>query len=421
MARRPRPTAAAFASIFPFGFAPILSTFVAAGAVLSLSGCGNCEVTVRQVSLAPIAAGGFDDIETDQSTHRLFMADQTPPGIDTVDLSSTKPRFIGTVAMSAAPNGLALAPDRKLLYAGLDGGTVAVVDVDQSSPTSMQVVDTFPVDMPTADLMDYNRFNQRLYVASGRGGQVVGVDTKTKQIIEHYNLKVSVEQPRFDPSDGMLYVTTPSTNTLHQFNPSTSKETRTYVLDGCRPKGLAINPSRQLAMVACRGSVAVLNLRSGGYEVTQAVPGADIVNYDAGADRFVIASPHGARDSSVGVFDGSGNFLSSVSAVAKTHAAVFDDLHGLVYAPGALGLMSFTPSACGPVPDWLRFAGGMSFFVVPILAAALFLFLYARRPRGPARKSFEQLQAEDLTMERERMRELEDAMLGPVVRHKLES
>jgi hypothetical protein len=176
--------------------------------------------------------------------------------------------------------------------------------------------------------------------------------------------------------------------------------------------------------MACQSTMAIVNLRSGAYEVTSTVPGGDIVSYDAGLDRFVAASPHGRLDSSIGVFDGSGRFLGAASASEKSHAAVFDDAHGLVYAPASTGLMTFAPAACTPPPDWLKFLGGLSFFVTPLLALGLFLYMYARRRRerlsGPARPTWRQMQEEDLAAERERMRALEDAMLGPRVSNKIQ-
>jgi len=120
----------------------------------------------------------------------------------------------------------------------------------------------------------------------------------------------------------------------------------------------------------------------------------------------------------VGVFDGSGTFIGSVSATPNAHAAAIDSAHGLVYTVGATGLISFLPSACAPPPDWIKFLGGLSVFAVPLLAAALFLFLYARRlmrraSRGDDGPSFHDLQQQDLATERERMRAFEDAVLGP--------
>ena len=57
-------------------------------------------------------------------------------------------------------------------------------------------------------------------------------------------------------------------------------------------------------------------------------------------------------------------------------------------------------------------------FAAPLLAAALFLYLYGRRrigrvASGDDRPSFHDLQEEDLAVERERMRTFEDAVLGP--------
>jgi len=90
----------------------------------------------------------------------------------------------------------------------------------------------------------------------------------------------------------------------------------------------------------------------------------------------------------------------------------------LVYAAGATGMMSFAPSACEPPPEWLKFVGGLSVFALPLMAAALFLYLFARRRLGHATAeddgpSFYDLQQEDLATERERMRAFEDAVLGP--------
>ena len=115
-------------------------------------------------------------------------------------------------------------------------------------------------------------------------------------------------------------------------------------------------------------------------------------------------------------FYGDGHLIGSVSGTPVTHGAAFDAQHGVVYAPAAAGLLSFAPGACEPPPDGLRFAGGMSFFLAPLLAFALFLYLYARHRRrgGPKRLTYEELRKQDMETERERMLELEDSILGPV-------
>lgn len=393
----------------------------ACGAVL-LSACATCDSVVRQASLPGLAAGTFDGVAADQAGHRLYFADQGIRAVDVVDLSGSSPRFVGAVDLPGSPNGLAFAESARRLYAGMDGGQVAVIDTDATSQQFMKVVDTVAVDAsttsPTADLMDYNPSSRTLYVGTGGNGSVVVMDTESDRVTGRFDLKSPVEQPRFDPADGKLYVTTPRTDSIVELDPSSGKVVRTLKQTGCRPAGLAINPSRQLAMVACRGSMAVFNLRSGLDEISTTVQGGDIVAYDASVDRFTVGSSHGPRDSSVGVFDGAGRFVGIVPSSPEAHGAVFDDRTGTVYAVSNRGLLGFAPAACAPPPDWLTFAGGAAVFFVPIALFGLYLITYARRRsrmvRSGARPpTWDELQREDLAAERERMRALEDAIYGP--------
>ena len=382
-----------------------------AGVVLLVAGCGaSCQSTVRVAGMPVIAAGTFDGVVADHGAHRLYLADETAKGVDVVDTSASTPRFLATIGLGAAPHGLAVAPDQRRVYAAVDGGKVAVIDI-----AAMTVVSTVTVDTASADLIDYDPKARTLYV--GSGPDVVVVDTAKLQVTKRLGAKIPVEQPRYDPADGKLYVTTRADDSLLQFDPASGKLTRTYVVTRCGPKGLAINPARQLAMLGCGSSIALVNLATGAHDVTLAVQGADVVAYDAAMDRFVVASPHDARDSAVGVFTGDGTFVGSVAGSPTAHAAAYDDQHGLVYAPGTSGLMSFAPAVCTPPPGWLQFVGGLSIFAAPLLAAAAFLLFYAawrgrRRaePNGPTR---EDLLAEDLEFERARMRALEDSIFGP--------
>jgi hypothetical protein len=388
----------------------VFQVAAAAGGVLLLSGCGSCQSTVRTVTMPGIAGAAFDGADIDQQTHRIFLANRTDQSISAVDVGGQTPAGAGTVKLDASPNGLALAPGRHTLYAALDSGGVAVIDT-----VSMRVTSTIPVDATSADLIDYSARTNSLFV--GVGAAVAVVDAATGKVTRRISTASTVEQPRFDPADGLVYATVPLTNSLVQMNPATGYITQSYTVAKCHPSGLAINPSRQVAMLACGGSVALVNLTSGAQEVTRAVQGGDVVTYDAAADTFVIASPHGPTDSVVGAFGGDGHFIASVSSTPNVHAAVYDEGHGVVFAPAPAGLMSFAPAQCAPPPDWLRFTGGLSLFAVPASAFVLFLFLYARRlrrePVERSRPSDRELRAQDLALEIERMRELEDGILGP--------
>jgi DNA-binding beta-propeller fold protein YncE len=388
-----------------------------AGAVL-LSACTSCDSIVHQTAQPVLAAGIFDAVEADQTGHRIYFADQATHGVDVVDISGSSPRFGGVIDVGGATKGLAYAPDRHRLYAGIESGYVAVVDTDPASANYMKMIDQVTVDPTQGDLLDYSPKTHTVYAGTGHSNTVVAIDANTDKIIRRYDAKSAVEQPRFDPADGNLYVNTPGEDSLLQINPATGNVTQKFTIVHCHPSGLAINPARQLAMVACRSSTGLINLRTGANEVSRTVPGGDLVSYDAGADRFLVGSSHGPKDSSVGVFDGDGRFLAQVKSSDNAHGAVIDDRTGVVYALSAAGILSFSPSACAPTPEWLRFAGGMTAYLVPLVAFAGFLVWYARRPRRdpktPAGPTWEDLQREDLAAEQERIRALEDAIYGPL-------
>ena len=396
--------------------ANVATALAACGSVLMLGACGSCDSTVVQTPMPVLASGSFDGMALDQGSHLVYLADRTHKGVDVVDVGGASPRFVETVPLDGPPSGLAFGTDRQLLYAAEASGVVAVIDTAGAPQTPMSVVARIQADPTGVDLLDYSPSNGRLYAGTGAGGQIVVIDAAAQKVIDSIPVNVPVQQPRFDPADGMLYVTAAGNDPLLRVDPTQRVVTRSFNLAGCRASGLAINPSRQLAMVACGGSLAIFNLNTGTYQVSRAVAGGDLVEYNARADRFVVASPHGAHDSAIGVFYGDGTFLGSISVPPVAHGAVMADGDGRVYAPGLAGLTSFAPATCAPPPDWANFLLGLSPFAVPLLVFGLILFLYARRQSRQEASGERPVPAwrrklEYIEEERRRMRELEDAIL----------
>ncbi len=362
------------------GFVPLLVAF---GIALSLSSCGTCQATIRQSSIVPIAGqtGNYDGVEIDNSAHRLYIADRTDKGVDVFDTSTANATYVGTIFVGALPNGLALAPDFDKLYVGLGNGTVADIDTDPSSLTYYKVVGRIAIQAPSADLMDYSPQRQRVYV--GAGNFVASINPNDDSVPGHFVIGAPVEQPRYNSGDGYVYVTSPAVDTLFQVDPTTGDIRQTYTLAGCKPFGLAINPKNQMALMACQHGVMRLDVQSAAFGVLHNVSGGDVVSYDPAAQIFLVASPKLNPHSVVGVFDGDGNFVNSVTTDAGSHAAAYDSTHQLVYAPDARAnqgrLLSFDPNACAPPPQWTKFVGGFSLWLIPIALAALFLVWYARR------------------------------------------
>ena len=84
------------------------------------------------------------------------------------------------------------------------------------------------------------------------------------------------------------------------------------------------------------------------------------------------------------------------------------------------GILSFTPPTCAPGVDWKRTMATLGIYATPFVLLALVMIFYsARRDRSRAkaangsagpqrRRQYE----DDLAVQRERMRSLEDSILG---------
>lgn len=315
------------------------------GFVLLLSACtvgGGTPVTLNHVVVPTIKGGGsFDVIEIDQQAHRMFVADRSDTGIDVFDTYTSPATYLKTISLASSPNGLALATDLKRLFVGLTDGDVAFID-DQE--TAVKLV---PTGGKTVDLIDYSPAAHQVYAANSSEGSVTTIDATAGTVINAIKLgAVSLEQPRYNPADNTLYVMSPSADVLFAVDPITARVKRKIDLAGCHGKGLAINPARDQAMIACGAYALRLNLRNtNDQESFTAVDGGDVVTYDAKADRYLVAMPD-RIPSAVAVLGGSPiKYIAMVATRSGGNSAALDEGNLLVYTPdqavGNVGLVAF--------------------------------------------------------------------------------
>src|ERR1700694_4641056 len=133
--------------------------FAVLGALGSLliSACGSSEVGVANTAVPALSgqAGNFDNIEIDQGNHRLYVADRTDQGVDVFDISAATAKYIKTIALPSPPNGLAISSDYRL-YVGMASGSVAMIDINKSSPSLHTVVAEVKTGGTGGDLLDSN-------------------------------------------------------------------------------------------------------------------------------------------------------------------------------------------------------------------------------------------------------------------------
>ena len=357
--------------------------------VLPLASCGGSDAKIASAPIPTIAGstGSFDDIAIDQAGHRLFVADRSDQGVDVFDVTTARPKYVQTIPMPADPNGLAIAPDMHRLFIGTASGSVVIADIAITSPHLDDVIVTVPTGGTVADLMDYSAGRQRLYVSNGADGTVTSIDTVTGQVKAHFNLGYPVAQPRYDPADGRVYVTSPDADALFRINPDDGTLSQTS-LGGCRPNGLAINPTSNSALIACQSSVMRRDLRGGSSEMVSDVSGGDVVSYDARVDRFFVASPRASQWGIVSIFGGDPiAYITTVATSVRGKSATYDETNGIVYTPderpSKAGIASFRLPAAQPA--WLLPLITVGPFLLLFVVVAPLIFLVARSA-DPARR-----------------------------------
>ena len=353
-----------------------------------VAACGGPDVPISSVGVPAIKGqiAGFDNIDVDQAAHRLYLGDRTDKGVDVFDVSTAHAKYLKTIALPSSPNGIAVASGLARLFVGLGDGSVAVVDTNNGA-----VIANVKTGQKGADLLDFAAARQRVYVGNAADGIITSIDAGTNEVKAHFVVGFEVEQPRFNPADEMVYVTSPQADALFKIDPSDGLVKNKWPLGGCMPNGLAINPSANLALIVCRTFVLSFNLANGKSEKFTQVLGGDIVNYDAKVDQFFVGSPHITKPSVVGIFGGDPiAYYSSVVTNAHGNSAAYDETNGIVYTPderpGKPGVASFRlPDKPLIVPQWLSNLITAGIFVA-ILGAFVLLFVFVSRSADPARR-----------------------------------
>jgi hypothetical protein len=353
------------------------------------SACGDAGVQVSRTPIPPITGmtGSFDDIEIDQGSHRLFVADRTDQGVDVFDISQAHPKYVQTIPMPASPNGLAIAPDLGRLFVGTSAGSVVIVDINSGSQTLDDVIGEVNTGGSEVDLLEYSAARGRLYASNGPDGSIASIDSATGEIKAHFKVGSTLEQPRFNPADGMVYVTSPDADALFRIDPAAGTVT-SIPLGGCQPTGLAINPKSNRAMIACQTFALSWDLRAGKLDTFPQVVGGDVVSYDARADRFFVASAQGGGGGLVGIFEGDPiTYVSSVATRAHGKSAAYDETNDAVYTPDAhpngAGIAGFHLPATPPA--WLTVATAIAPFAIALAVLGLLGYVVARSA-DPARR-----------------------------------
>jgi hypothetical protein len=356
---------------------------------LGMPACGGSPpvaISHTPIPTATGATGSFDVVEIDQAAHRLYVADRTDRGVAVFYISTAQPKYVTTIPVPSSPNGLAIAPDLGRLFVGTETGSIAIIDVNPLSKTHDKVINEVTTGAKKADLLDYGADRQRLYVSSSTEGIVTSIDPATGVVKAHFTVGYAIEQPRYDPVDGMVYTTSPDANALFKIDPNDGTVTKIPLGGSCQPSGMAINPKTNTAVIACRSFVVSWDLGNATAQTFTQVAGGDVVSYDANADRFLVASPSSML---VGLYGGNPvDYISSVTTGSKGNSAAYDETNDMVYTPDSrpntVGIASFRPPATAP--GWETSLVTIGPFALGLVALVLLVFVTVGRNADPIRR-----------------------------------
>jgi YVTN family beta-propeller protein len=317
----------------------------AAFSFLLMAACtvgGGAPITYDEVRIPTLpGAASFDAMDINQQSHRLYVADRTDSGVDVIDLTTSPATYTHTIALGSSPNGLVYAADLHRIFVGLADGSLGIID-----EASEKVINQVPAGGKTVDLIDYSPSTHEVF-AGVSDNSVARIDATTGTVKNVIKLDASgIEQPRYNPVDQLLYVTSPGSDSMFIVDPTTGSVKNELPLGNCSPNGMAINTKTDQALIACRLWVQRINLRNtSDQQPISEVEGGDIVTYFAGADKFLVGTPD-SIPSGVAVLSGNPiRFIATAQTKARGNSAALDETKQIVYTPdtrpGTVGLVAF--------------------------------------------------------------------------------
>jgi DNA-binding beta-propeller fold protein YncE len=218
-------------------------------------------------------AGGWDYLEIDSDSHRLFISRSTH--VIVIDADSGKP--VGDILDTPGVHGIALANDlgRGFTSNGSEG-TVSIFDLKTLKPISkVQSVGENP------DAILFDPATKRVFTFNGRSHNSTAIDAASGSIVGKIELG---GKPEFGVStgEGELFVNLEDKSELLALDPKELKVKSRWPLTPCEsPSGLAMDKKNRRLYVGCDNKMmAVVNAETG--KVITTLPIGDGVD----ADRF---------------------------------------------------------------------------------------------------------------------------------------
>jgi DNA-binding beta-propeller fold protein YncE len=199
---------------------------------------------VKKVNLG--GTGGWDYLEVDPATHRLFIS----RGTHVIVVDPDRGKVIGDIPDTQGVHGIAFANEFNKGFT-TNGGTS---DSSIFDLTSLKVLGKEKTDKDS-DAVIYDPFSKRVFTFNGDANSASAIDAASGKVVSTFPLGGG---PEFGASDskGKIFVNLEDKSSLVKFDAKTLKIENTWPLAPCEsPSGLAIDADHEILVVGCHNKL----------------------------------------------------------------------------------------------------------------------------------------------------------------------
>jgi DNA-binding beta-propeller fold protein YncE len=190
--------------------------------------------------------GGWDYLEVDPATHRLFIS----RGTHVIVVDPDQGKIIGDILDTQGVHGIALADEFNKGFT-TNGRTS---DSTMFDLTSLKPLGNIKTDKDS-DAVIYDPFSKRIFTFNGDANTSSALDVASGKLVSTFPLGGG---PEFGATDGKghIFVNLEDKSSLIKFDAKTLKIENTWPLAPCEsPSGLAIDAAHEILVVGCHNKL----------------------------------------------------------------------------------------------------------------------------------------------------------------------
>ncbi len=244
--------------------------------------------TLRQIQAIdlPGAPGKrFDYLKIDYKDDYIFSAHL---GADQTYILNRSGKLVKTISDTPGVEGIEFVPELDKIYtSNWHDHTIGVIDLKQ-----MKMIKKIPAEKKP-DGSAYAPTVHKLYVSDEVAKALIIVDVMADKVVKTLRFQSETGMPQFDPIANKIYLNLQDQNLFVVINPATDTIEEQFPVGKCKGNhGMAIDPDRHLAFLACEGNnlLSVFSLDQHKELASISLPeGVDVIVYDPGLKRIYAA------------------------------------------------------------------------------------------------------------------------------------